>query len=67
MAFYELNVAEEPVSLAVLGFNVRHRVVAQADVRPNGEDTVTVHAALSQSAGGWPWSPSRRAMRDTRP
>jgi hypothetical protein len=37
VVFYEINVSEEPVSLAVVGFNVRHRVVAQADVRPNGE------------------------------
>jgi hypothetical protein len=63
VVFYEINVSEEPVSFAVLGFDVRHCVVAQADVRPNGEfgltstqilgeNAVTVHAALSPPAGG---------------
>ena len=30
------HISAEPVSLAVLGFDVRHGVAAQADVRPNG-------------------------------
>ena len=61
--FYEINVSEEPASLAMSGFDGRHRVVAQADVRPDGEfglastqilgeNAVTVRAALSQTAGG---------------
>jgi hypothetical protein len=60
--FYEINVAEEPASLAMTGFDGRHRVVAQADVLPDGEfgltstqilreNAVTVRAALSQTAG----------------
>ena len=63
MVFYEINVSEEPVSLGVLGFDVRHRVVAQADVRPDGEsgltstqilgdNAVTVHAALTANRRG---------------
>jgi hypothetical protein len=61
--FYEINVSEEPASLALSGFDGRHRVVAQADVRPEGEfglastqilgeNAVSVRAALSQTAGG---------------
>jgi hypothetical protein len=60
--FYEINVSEEPASLAISGFDWRHRVVAQADVRPDGEfgltstqilreNAVTVRAALSATAG----------------
>jgi hypothetical protein len=60
--FYEINVSEEPASLAITGFDGRHRVVAQADVRPDGEfgltstqilgeNAVTVRAALSETAG----------------
>jgi hypothetical protein len=61
--FYEINVSEEPASLAISGFDHRHRVVAQADMRPEGEfgltstqilgeNAVTVSAALSQTGGG---------------
>jgi hypothetical protein len=61
--FYEINVSDEPASLALSGFDGRHRVVAQADVRPEGEfglastqilgeNAVSVRAALSQTAGG---------------
>jgi hypothetical protein len=79
VVFYEINVSEEPVSLGILGFDVRHRVVAQADVRLDGEfgltsmqilgdNAVTVHAALTQTAGGWRWSsPHWRAIHDTWP
>ena len=35
--FYEINISEEPASLAITGFDGRHRAVAQADVRPDGE------------------------------
>jgi len=61
--FYEINVGDEPASLAVSGFDGRHRVVVQADVRPDGEfglastqilreNAVSVRVALSQTAGG---------------
>ena len=61
--FYEINISEEPASLAISGFDHGHRVVAQADVRPDGEfgltstqilgeNAVTVRAALSQTGGG---------------
>jgi len=60
--FYEINISEEPASLAITGFDGRHRAVAQADVRPDGEfgltstqilgeNAVTVRAALSETAG----------------
>ena len=61
--FYEITISEEPASVAISGFDHRHRVVAQADVRPDGEfgltstqivgeNAVTVRAALSQTGGG---------------
>jgi hypothetical protein len=62
VVFCEINVSEEPVSLGILGFDLRHCVVSQADVRLDGEfgltstqilgdNAVTVHAALTQTAG----------------
>ena len=61
--FYEVNVSEDPAGLAITGFDHRHRVVSQADVRPDGEfgltstlilreDAVAVRVALSQTGGG---------------
>jgi hypothetical protein len=61
--FYEINISEEPASLAITGFDHRHRVVAEADMRPEGEfglistqilgeNAVTVRATLSQTGGG---------------
>ena len=61
--FYEINISEEPPALAISGFDHGHRVVAQADVRPDGEfgltstqilgeNAITVRAALSQTGGG---------------
>jgi hypothetical protein len=61
--FYEINISDDPASLAITGFNHRHRVVSQADVRPDGEfgitstqilgeHAVTVRVALSQTGGG---------------
>lgn len=61
--FYEINISEEPASLAISGFDHRHRVVAEADMRPDGEfgltstqilgeNAVTVRFALSQTGGG---------------
>jgi hypothetical protein len=61
--FYEVNISEEPASLAITGFDHGHRVVAQADMRPDGdfgltstqilgENAVTVRVALSQTGGG---------------
>jgi hypothetical protein len=61
--FYEVTVSEEPASLAITGFDHRHRVVSQSDMRPDGEfgltstqilgeNAVTVRAALTQTGGG---------------
>ena len=61
--FYEINLSEELASLAITGFDHRHRVVAEADMRPDGEfgltstqvlgeNAVTVRATLSQTGGG---------------
>ena len=79
--FYEVNISEEPASLAITGFDHRHRAVAEADMRPDGafglistqilgENAVTVRATLSQT-GGWPPSKARsassRSSSSTRP
>jgi hypothetical protein len=61
--FYEINISEEPASLAITGFSHGHRVVSQADMRADGEfgmtstqilgqNAVTVRATLSQTGGG---------------
>jgi hypothetical protein len=61
--FYEINISEEPASLAITGFSFGKRVVSQADVRADGdfgmtstqilgENAVTVRVALSQTGGG---------------
>jgi hypothetical protein len=41
VVFDEINVSEEPASLAISGFDGRHRVVASADVSPDGEFSPT--------------------------
>ena len=41
--FYEINLSEEPAPLAITGFDHRHRVVAEADTRPDGEFGLDLH------------------------
>ncbi len=61
--FYEVNVSDEPAALDISGLDHRHRVLAHADVRADGDfaltatltlgtDSATVRAALSQTGGG---------------
>ena len=48
--FYEINISEEPASLAISGFDHGHRVVAQADVRRDGEFGLASTQILGENA-----------------
>ena len=48
--FYEINISEQSASLAISALDHRHRVVAEADMRPDGEFGLTSTQILGENA-----------------